>query len=73
MKAFYLHRHVDVSGKSGTGIVAEGVEFDNGKCVLTWLTGISSVAVYDSFADMENVHGHDGKTRAVPVWDSAKP
>ena len=34
MKLFQLHRHEDESGVSGTGIVAEGVQFSDGKCAL---------------------------------------
>jgi len=47
MRQFKLVRNVDVSGVSGTGHVAEGVQFGNGKCVLNWLTQYSSVAIYD--------------------------
>ena len=39
MRHFYLDRHEDATGISGTGVVAQGVEFDNGKVALTWLTG----------------------------------
>ena len=38
MHMFYLNRLIDKSGVSGTGVVAEGVVFTNGKCVLTWLS-----------------------------------
>ena len=62
MKCFALIRDVDASGVSGTGIVAEGVEFSNGKVVLCWVTRYRSVAVYDSMAEMMAVHGHDGST-----------
>ena len=31
MNSFILRRLEDVSGVSGTGVVAEGVEFSNGK------------------------------------------
>lgn len=45
MKRFHLQRLVDDTGVSGTGRVAEGVVFQNGKCVLSWLTSHTSVAV----------------------------
>jgi len=38
MKKFWLKRIEDFSGISGTGIVAEGVIFSNGKAILSWLT-----------------------------------
>jgi hypothetical protein len=66
MRRFMLDRLVDESGVSGTGIVAEGIRFSNGKCVLTWVVLTSSVVVYDSFEEMLAVHGHDGKT--VVEW-----
>lgn len=62
MKQFVLNRLEDETGISGTGIVAEGVQFSSGKCVLTWLTQYTSVAVYDSMDDLLAVHGHNGKT-----------
>ena len=36
----------------------EGVVFPDGKCVLNWLTAISSISVWDSFADAMRIHGH---------------
>ena len=65
MRMFVLDRREDETGVSGTGIVAEGVEFANGKCTLAWTTEFKSVAVYDSLADVEKIHGHDGRTRVV--------
>ena len=38
MQRFSLKRLEDETGISGTGYVAEGVEFTHGKCVLVWLT-----------------------------------
>jgi len=65
MRQFHLHRDEDESGVSGTGVVAEGVMFTNGKCVLSWLTTHTSVAVYDNVETVLNIHGHAGKTRLV--------
>lgn len=63
MRVFHLQRDVDATGVSGTGRVAQGIEFDNGKCALTWLTPHTSVAVYDSIEELMAIHGHDGSTR----------
>ena len=68
MRNFWLERIEDESGVSGVGVVAEGTRFSSGKCVLAWLTQFQSVAVYDSIEELENVHGHNGKT--VVVWQS---
>lgn len=65
MRPFHLVRNVDVTGVSGTGAVAEGVMFGNGKLVLGWLTEHTSVAVYDSLESLVAIHGHDGHTRIV--------
>lgn len=62
MKRFVLDRRVDQTGVSGTGVVAEGVQFDNGKCAVAWLSRYQSVTVYDSIDEVEIIHGHDGKT-----------
>lgn len=65
MRLFQLHRDEDETGISGTGVVAEGVEFSDGRCAMRWLTGVSSTAVYDSAADLATIHGHGGRTRMV--------
>lgn len=59
---FRLMRKADVSGTSGTGHVADGVQFPDGTCVLRWRTAKSSTAVYASHADLMAIHGHDGAT-----------
>jgi hypothetical protein len=80
MKLFELRRTEDESGVSGTGTVAQGVIFDNGQCVLTWLTAHTSVAVYQSIKEVIAIHGHNGKTEVVQtvaqdaqdVWSGEK-
>jgi len=63
MRRFLLVRLEDVSGVSGTGVVAEGVAFSTGKVVLSWCSEYRSVTVFDSVSDLERVHGHEGRTR----------
>lgn len=65
MKHFWLQRKEDISGTSGTGLVAEGVVFSNGWCALHWLTKYTSVAYYQSIAELEAIHGHNGATEVV--------
>lgn len=67
MKRFVLKREEDVSGMSGVGIVAEGVQFTSGKCALTWLSHLNCVAFYDSIFVLESIHGHEGATKVVWV------
>lgn len=65
MRTFKLIRDEDFSGISGTGEVAEGVQFKNGKCVMCWDTATTSIAVYESIRDLVTIHGHKGRTEAV--------
>ena len=62
MKIFYLNRTEDESGISGTGRVAQGFVFDNGKVAVTWLSEHPSVTIYDNIGEIHAVHGHGGKT-----------
>ena len=65
MRTFMLVRDIDESGISGTGHVADGVIFSNGKCAVSWRTKYTSVAVYDDLETVEAIHGHNGSTRIV--------
>jgi hypothetical protein len=62
-RRFNLVRDDDETGISGTGVVAEGIEFSNGMCALCWLTAMHSVAVYPNVRQLEAIHGHNGRTR----------
>ena len=70
MKLFTLERDEDMTGISGTGVVAEGVEFSDGQVVLRWLTSVNSTVIYANIAAVETIHGHGGKTRIVWVVPS---
>ena len=62
MKIFYLKRTEDESGVSGTGRVAQGFIFDNGKVAVTWLSEHPTVTIYDNIGEVHAIHGHGGKT-----------
>lgn len=62
MRLFVLERSEDPSGVSGIGTVAEGVVFTSGKVVISWLTPITSVAVYNSMDELMHIHSHGGLT-----------
>lgn len=66
-RRFLLERTEDVSGTSGVGVVAEGVQFSNGTCVLHWLSQLTSVSVYENSATLIAIHGHGGRTALVWV------
>jgi len=67
-KTFYLQRDRDVTGNSGTGIVAEGVEFSNRWCILNWLVKPYSEFWYPTVQHIDNIHSHGGLTQII--WDS---
>lgn len=62
MKRFQLVRHHDVSGVSGTGVVADGVKFVDGVCVIRWRGLRKSTVVWDRIEDAMAIHGHNGAT-----------
>jgi hypothetical protein len=63
MKRFVLNRSEDISGSSGVGIVAEGIQFTNGRVALTWRSSLTSVAIYDSIDILVKIHDHGGRTK----------
>lgn len=69
MRAFRLVRDEDVTGVSGIGVVAEGIEFSGGVVALRWLSDWpTSVVFHDKgIESVQAVHGHGGKTRIE--WD----
>lgn len=65
MRLFVLRRNEDFTGVSGTGDVAEGVCFSDGTAVMRWRSDLASTAVYANMADLEAIHGHQGRTKVV--------
>ncbi len=63
---FYLYRHQDLSGISGTGIVADGIKWPDGTVTIRWRGNRPSTVNWNSIEDAESVHGHGGAT--VFVW-----
>lgn len=69
---FLLRRHTDVSGVSGTGVVADGVIFPaagKGVAVVRWRGERGSTVVWDHLTHLTEIHGHGGATQIemVPV------
>jgi hypothetical protein len=64
-RLFTLVRSEDVSGTSGVGVVAEGVEFSDGTCVLHWISQLRSIEICDNLFVVDKIHGHDGRTKIV--------
>lgn len=72
MRRFYLKRDEDASGVSGTGRVADGVEFDNGLVAITWKSEYPSVTIFQSITVVEKVHTHKGKDKTKIIWVDPK-
>lgn len=65
-RRFQLRRAEDVSGVSGIGVVVQGVQFDDGACVIRWVGDVASTVHHDSIQNVVTVHGHEGRT--VVEW-----
>jgi len=66
-KPFVLARTQDISGVSGTGIVANGILFPDGHAAIHW-TGSrypTTTPHPDGMESVLAVHGHGGATRVV--------
>jgi hypothetical protein len=61
-RRFRLIRHHDVSGVSGTGPVAEGVQFTDGAVALRWYGDYPTTTVWDGIDSVVAIHGHGGAT-----------
>ena len=73
MKSFIVIRHTDVTGLSGTGVVAEGVEWSDGTVTMRWFDidhdtpnykrGVRPTTVmHENIKSVEALHGHNGAT-----------
>ena len=77
-RRFDVVRDTDVTGISGTGRVGEGVEFSDGSVVMRWLKAGTArpslvqptTVIHPDMANIEALHGHDGKTRVVWLDES---
>ena len=74
-RRFHLHRRSGITGISGTGTVAEGIQFSDGTVVLRWLTvGTArpdhvrpTTVIHDDIVSVLGLHGHNGATEVI--WD----
>lgn len=63
MRRFELVRDEDISGVSGTGVVAVGVQLPSGRCIIEWTVKYTSIALYNDIGTLDAIHGHGGATR----------
>lgn len=65
-RRFHLYRHQDATGVSGTGVVAEGIQFQDNHVTMRWCVNPArSTTTYDNHDDVTTIHGHDGKTEII--------
>ncbi len=66
---FKLVREEDITGISGTGIVAEGCYFyalkSHPVVVIQWNTEYATTCWFNSLEDLDRIHGHDGRTKII--------
>ncbi len=68
-----LVREQDVTGVSGTGLVATGVVWPDGRAMFRWCGAppaghdqrVQQICLFDHVREITVVHGHDGATRVV--------
>lgn len=70
-RTFALVRDEDVTGMSGTGTVAHGVQFADGTTVIRWVGERPSTVIWEDVEHAAFIHGHGGKTRIV--WIAEEP
>jgi hypothetical protein len=66
-RRFHLERDADVTGVSGTGHVADGVQWPDGTAAVRWRGERPSTVHWDRIDDAIAIHGHGGSTRII--WD----
>lgn len=62
---FKLVRDQDVSGVSGTGVVADGVIWPDGTVSVRWRGDHPSIVFWRTLDAVKVIHGHNGATRIV--------
>jgi hypothetical protein len=68
-RPFELVRSEDVSGVSGTGVIAHGVEWQDGTVAIRWLGERASTVIWNSLDDAMRIHGHEGRTHYRYIGD----
>jgi hypothetical protein len=72
VRTFELQRDEDPTGISGTGKVAEGIEFEDGTVAIRWLSERRSTVFHENIDNVYAIHGHKGMTRIVWVGEGVE-
>ena len=67
---FIVNRTKDLSGVSGTGLIAEGTRFHDGQVAVSWFGQNHILEVCRNLKTWLNVHGHGGATTIE--WQAKK-
>lgn len=65
VRRFVLERTEDITGVSGTGVVADGVVWPDGKVTIAWRGEHRSITIWPDLDTAIAIHGHEGATKAV--------
>jgi hypothetical protein len=61
-RPFLMHRREDISGVSGTGLVAHGVRHADGTATVWWFGKWPTETRHRSMESVIGIHGHGGRT-----------
>ena len=70
-RLYVLRRDTDTTGYSGTGDVADIVEWPDGTVSMRWRGPERTFCNGDSLAQLATIHGHNGASRIVALPDLA--
>lgn len=70
-RRFEIIRTADVTGVSGTGVVADGCQFPAGSVAICWRGTHSSTVIWRCIEDALHVHGHAANTQIRWLDDEA--
>ncbi|MFD4394681.1 hypothetical protein [Kitasatospora sp. NPDC058478] len=68
-RLFTLQRDTDITGISGTGTIAHGVQWPDGAVTIRWTGDRPSTVQWTGIDDVIAINGHGGHTRVI--WDDA--
>lgn len=72
LRRWRLNRRADVSGMSGTGYVADGLEFRDGRVAYRWRTTPCTNQQAQHIEDVRHIHGHSNRTTVEWVDSEAE-
>jgi len=71
-RTFTLERYEDPSGVSGTGVIADGVQWPDGSVSLRWRGEWPTITFHERGIDsVQTIHGHQGATEIR--WQEDEP